>query len=191
MIFRFAPNRYVITAAVIGMAGSGISIALLMRAQRRVLEVTSNGQLFGLPTFNPIDNFSLNPTQKPYCSQALELLERNDLVTDLIGKPIKINRPDLIDKSQQFGALFTDIRVPFEGANKSGNLHIEADRPTTEDEWSVRKLSIRFANVPEKLLIVYRRKEEEVSKAAVEQQDNTDETTATAGNAERRKHEWL
>ncbi|KAH9391048.1 hypothetical protein TYRP_006640 [Tyrophagus putrescentiae] len=166
MIFRFAPNRYVITAAVIGMAGSGISIALLMRAQRRVLE-------------------------KPYCSQALELLERNDLVTDLIGKPIKINRPDLIDKSQQFGALFTDIRVPFEGANKSGNLHIEADRPTTEDEWSVRKLSIRFANVPEKLLIVYRRKEEEVSKAAVEQQDNTDETTATAGNAERRKHEWL
>lgn len=104
---------------------------------------------------------------------------------DLIGKPIKINRPDLIDKSQLFGALLTDISVPFEGANKSGSLQIEADRPTTEDEWSVRKLSLRFANVPEKMLIVYRRKE--LVKVATE--DNTE--TTTTENTERRKHEWL
>lgn len=104
---------------------------------------------------------------------------------DLIGKPIKINRPDLIDKSQQFGALFTNINVPFEGAKKSGNLQIEADRPTTEDEWSVQKLSIRFSNVPEKMLIVYRRKEQ----VNVATENNTE--TTTTENTERRKHEWL
>src|SRR5699024_10624290 len=135
MVFRFPLNRYVITASLIGVAGSAISIGMLVKAQYRVV-------------------------QKPYCTKALELLERNQVAMELIGKPIQIQRPDLIDKSQRFEALLTDINVPFEGAHKSGNLHIEADRLTVEDEWDVKKLEIRFSNMPDKLLIVYRRKDE-------------------------------
>ena len=156
MIFRIPLNRYVITASLIGMGGSTIGIAMLMKAQYRVLA-------------------------KPYCTQALELLEANQLAVDLIGKPIKISRPDLIDKSQHFGSLLTDIVIPFTGAHKSGNLRIEADRATVENEWSVKKLEIKFPNMSDKLLIVYRRKEDPIVPVPI---DNTTISTDS-------KHVWL
>src|SRR6218665_3611222 len=132
MVFRYPLNRFVITAGVIGMSGSIIGIILLRRAQYRVLK-------------------------KPYCKKALDQLQQNLTAVELIGKPIEIVRPDVIDKKQIFGATITDINLPFKGSKKSGMLHIIADRKSIvcegpnntkieklEDEWNIKRLELRF-----------------------------------------------
>lgn len=103
MVFHWPLNRFVITASTIGMVGSSVCIGLLINSQYKVLK-------------------------KPYCQLALEELQKNQAALNLIGAPIQINRPDLIDKSQKFEASFTDIKVPFEGSKKKGMLHLVADR---------------------------------------------------------------
>ncbi|KAI2810326.1 cytochrome oxidase assembly protein 1 [Blomia tropicalis] len=135
MVFHWPLRRFVIAASLIGVAGSTISIGLLIKAQYRVI-------------------------QKPYCQEALQLLQNNSIAMELIGRPIEIKRPDVIDKNQIFGTLRTDINVPFVGSNKSGLLHIEADRKFAEQDWSVKRLEIRFNDIPEKLLIAYKRNED-------------------------------
>lgn len=131
MVFHWPLNRFVIIASGIGVVGSSACLFQLRRSQYQVL-------------------------QRPYCKLALDLLEKNSAAIDLIGTPIKLMPPDLIEKSNRFEDLEIDLSVPLEGSKKSADLRIFADRNTIEDDWSIKRLEMQIKNF-NKLLIVYKR----------------------------------
>lgn len=124
-------NLLVQTACGIGIIGSGTCILLVFRSQYKVLK-------------------------QPYCVEAFQKLEKNKVAMELIGSPIQMLRPEVIDKKQIFDTLLTDIKVPFKGHKQSGELHILAKRATEKDEWTIERLECQLEQIKNKKLIVYK-----------------------------------
>lgn len=131
MVSGVPMSRLVMTASAIGIVGSVTCIGLVLRSQYKVL-----GQ--------------------PYCVDAFQVLEKNKVAMELIGTPIRIRRPEVIDKRQIFGPLLTDIKVPFSGSKQSGQLHIIAKRATEADAWTIERLECQLEQIANKKLIVYK-----------------------------------
>lgn len=133
-LMSWPTHRYILTASFMGVAGSSICLAALISRENQILK-------------------------KDYTVHALELLENNEAAMQVIGPPINFNRPSLTDKSNVFGTLQVDFKLPIQGSKKSGLLHIVADRNTYE-QWIIEKLEVKFNDIQDKLFIVYKKKEE-------------------------------
>ncbi|OTF74286.1 hypothetical protein BLA29_010002 [Euroglyphus maynei] len=140
-ILRLPLNRYVITASAIGVVGSSICIFTLKYSQYSVL-------------------------RKPFCTMAIEEMNRNQVALRLVGEPLKIQPPDLVDKQRNLvGLNRADFWLPFQGSKRSGILHIEADRIEQSDNinddddgdgWQLKRIEMKLNDMPDKLLIVYK-----------------------------------
>ncbi|XP_075677065.1 uncharacterized protein LOC113793754 [Dermatophagoides pteronyssinus] len=147
-LLRLPLNRYVITASALGVVGSTICIITLKYSQYSVL-------------------------RKPFCAMAIEEINRNEAALRLVGEPVKIQPPDLVDKQRnRVGQDQADFWLPFQGSKRNGLLHIEADRIEQKNQdnngndndngWQLKRIEMKLNDMPDKLLIVYKQKNDQI-----------------------------
>ena len=151
-LLRLPLNRYVITASAIGVIGSTICIVALKYTQYSILK-------------------------RPFCTMAIEQVNRNEAALRLVGEPLKIQPPNLVDKQRnRVGTNHADFWLPFHGTKRNGALHIEAEYRIENktnnnndgnadchdnDGWQLKRLEMKLDDMPDKLLIVYKQKMKE------------------------------
>lgn len=135
-LLRIPTNRYIITAALIGVVGSSTCIGALKYSQYSILK-------------------------RPFYTIAIEELSKNKAAIDIIGE-FHVNPPDLVDKTKnKIGKNEVDFWVPFNGSKQNGNLRIIAKQVenNSSTEWILERMEMKLNNIPDKLVIVYKRKE--------------------------------
>ena len=77
--------------------------------------------------------------QQPYFRNGLNLFLDNRRAVELIGKPIKVGRVDLLSEGTIFEKDRVDIAIPLKGKKISGLLHVKAHR-SVDEEWFVERV---------------------------------------------------
>ena len=172
MIFKIPMNRLVITASLVGVVGASVCHGLNIRAQYRVLkkqyclkatELIKNNQtamdLIGEPweLLRPKmvdkeqifgqDLIDINvPFRGDKKNGLLHIIAQTFTpINDDEAPQVKINDKDKL-KDEDKGSIYTDL--------------VEDDIKDISDgdnrQWLIKRLEIRFNDIPDKLLLVYK-----------------------------------